>query len=558
MFLDVVYKEWKKIACAAIVLLCLAWLLMFSCRSRQQVSSSVTQTTPPKPEHETFRGVDVAPRQILIKISSCEGVESRQLVDKVTEFSRQITDDSGTVASRATNSCWFLIESPTLPVQRLMDRFNEAIAKKRTLIMDNVNATVVHAEPNFHFQITPPVEGQPLETYSAPPPPPPAATSSPAATLSPAATPPPPAATPSPAATPASSPDDDLFLLTWLWGLKNPENPGIDTHAEAAWGLSTGDRGIVVGVIDTGIYYEHPDLLANVWSAPRDFDVTVGGTAIHCPKGSHGFNAVALTPSEICDPLDPTTNTGHGTHVAGIIGAVGNNSEGVVGVNWETTLLGLKTIGAFGTATGLNVSRAIEFAVQLHEELGADANVRVLNASFGYLTTASDPGVDSLLLREAIELAGSKNMLFVASAGENNGNDNDVIPHYPSNYPLSNLVSVTAINSTGALATIGGSLSNHGKNSVHLAAPGKGIYSTYPVNLGYEYYRNSGTSMATPFVSGAAALMLSVPACSTLNAADLKRLIMEGTDPTPSLSETASGGRLNVFRSIELCTTGGP
>lgn len=552
MLFDMIYNQWRRIALAVIILLCIA-LSMLACRrwfssntnTGNTASSSPTQLPPPPaPEQESFNGVNVARNQLLIKLSNCSGVNTSQLVDAVTDFSRSVSDDSGIVATRATNGCWFLVKSTTLPVPILMERFNQAIANKRSLAIDSLNATVVHAEPNFHFQVNR-LPMDPIDDYAAasPSPPPPSASPSPAPTASPV---------------PIVSPDDLHFRDNKLWGLKNLINLGIDIHAENAWGLSTGSSNIVVGVIDTGIYYDHPDLANNVWSAPSAFTVTVGGTAIPCPAGSHGFNAVTADPSKICNPLDDSLVSGHGTHVAGIIGAVGNNNEGVVGVNWNIKLLGLKTMGDSGTATSLDIHRAIEFAVQLREEFGADANVRVLNASFGYLSSVYAPDVASLLLSEGVELAGSKEMLFVASAGENNGNDNDNIHHYPSGYPLSHVISVTAINKSGDLATISGSLSNHGRTSVHLGAPGKGIYSTYPLNLGDSYYSSSGTSMATPFVSGAAALMLSVPACSSLTAANLKQLIIDGVDKTSSLSETASGGRLNVFESIKRCPPGGP
>jgi subtilisin family serine protease len=480
-----------------------------------------------KEESESYRGANVAPKQLLIKISRCDGVDSKKLLESVTKFASEITHDAQATVHRATNGCWFLVKSPTLTVQRLLDVFNNAITNKQSINLDGRDVIVVDAEPNFIIKLHPPSGDQP-----------PAATS----TATPAA---------------GGSPNDPYYQANLQWGLKNHDNPGMDINVESTWSTSTGSANIVVGVIDSGIYYGHPDLADNVWSAPDDYDVTIAGEVIHCLKGTHGYNAVPLNESEICDPLDRTFNSGHGTHVSGIIGAIGNNNVGVVGGNWTTKLIGLKAIDWFDSAEITNVVNAIEFAIQVHERFGADANIRVLNASFGFMGSDPIPESDVSMLREEIDLAGTKNMLFVASAGNNDGNDNDKNPHYPSGfYNLPNLLSVTAIDGTGAIGTAGGGLANHGKNSVHLGAPGTEIYSTYPLSLGDSYYIKSGTSMATPFVSGAAALILSVPACSTLSTADLKRVIKDGVETTSSLSETASGGRLNVAKSITLCSSG--
>src|SRR5262249_46853367 len=150
-----------------------------------------------------------------------------------------------------------------------------------------------------------------------------------------------------------------------LWGMQNtgqtiqgvPGTAGADISAVPAWDISTGSRANVAAVIDTGIDYNHPDLAANVWSAPFGFTVTIGGRTISCPAGSHGFNAI----TNICDPLD---DNNHGTHVSGTIGAVGNNGFGVVGVNWTASIMGSKFLNSAGSGTTANAINAIEFVIQ--------------------------------------------------------------------------------------------------------------------------------------------------------------------------------------------------
>ena len=502
--------------------------LLFGCQ-RPQAEKPIEKIGPKLTnESETYRGARVAPRQVLMKISRCDGVDSQKLTESIRTLAIEITHDEGTTARRATNGCWFLIKVPTQTVPQLLERFNSLIASNRSFGLDQLSFTVVDVEPNFVMTLEPPTGDRP------------------------------PAASPSATPTASGTPDDPYYQTNLQWGLNNHDHPGMDVSAPAAWTRSTGTDTIVVGVLDTGIYYEHPDLRDNVWSAPRDYDVTVGGENVHCLAGTHGFNAVPLTEAEICDPLDQTYNSGHGTHVAGIIGAVGNNTQGVAGVNWRTKLVGIKVLNFFGGTDIPTVIRAIEFATQLKEKFPSEANIRVLNASFGFLGEGV-PESDLTALREAIELARDRNMLFVASAGNDHGNDNDTKAHYPSGfYALSNVLSVTAIDDSGAIATGGGGFANHGKLSVHLGAPGSEIYSTYPLSLGDSYFVKSGTSMATPFVSGAAALILSVPACSSLNVADLRDLINNGVEPTDSLKDvTVKEGRLNISKSISLCP-GGP
>src|SRR5438445_3101664 len=324
-----------------------------------------------------------------------------------------------------------------------------------------------------------------------------------------------------------------------LWGLQNTGQiiqasvgvPGADIKATAAWDISTGSRANVAAVIDTGIDYRHPDLAANVWSAPAAFTVTIGGKSITCPAGSHGFNAI----TNVCDPLD---DNNHGSHVSGTIGAVGNNGTGVVGVNWTASIMGSKFLDAAGSGTTANAINAIEFAVQAKAAFAATsgANVRVLSNSW-------EGGAFSQALLDEINRANANDMLFVAAAG-NSISNNDVIPHFPSSYNAPNVVAVAATDNTDSLAFF----SNFGPASVHLGAPGMDVLST---TIGGNYAYLSGTSMATPHVSGAALLVLSKCA---LNTASLKTLLLNNVDPIPSLTGlTATGGRLNVNKAIRAC-----
>jgi subtilisin family serine protease len=306
-----------------------------------------------------------------------------------------------------------------------------------------------------------------------------------------------------------------------LWGLNKISSP-------LAWDISTGSTADVAAVIDTGIDYTHPDLAANVWSAQTAYTVTIAGRSITCPAGSHGFNAITNT----CDPMDDNS---HGTHVSGTIGAVGNNGAGVAGVNWNTRIIGAKFLNKQGSGYTSDAINAIDFVIQTKQLTGA--NVRVLSNSW------SGGGYSQALLDE-INKANTNDMLFVAAAG-NDGKDNDITPSYPASYAAVNVVAVAATDSTDSLA----SWSNWGKTTVNLAAPGVNIYSTIR-NGGYAYY--SGTSMATPHVSGAALLILSE--CN-LDTAQLKTNILSNVDPVPSLNgKTVTGGRLNVNKAIRACS----
>jgi len=320
-----------------------------------------------------------------------------------------------------------------------------------------------------------------------------------------------------------ATPDDSSF--SELWGLDR-------ISAIPAWDLTVGSNAHLVGVIDTGIDYTHPDLAANIWSAPTPFSVTVGNDLVHCGAGAHGFNAITRQ----CNPMD---DNNHGTHVAGTIGAVGNNGIGVTGVNWTAQLMAIKFLDDQGSGTTADAIAAIEFAMGVKQAFQATdaANVRVLSASWG------GPDFSQALL-DQVNAANAADMLFVAAAG-NNGSDNDILPFYPAAFDAPNMVTVAASSFGDGPAYY----SNYGATSVHLAAPGDFILST---TIGNNYAYSSGTSMAAPHVSGAAALVLSYCALDT---AGLKDTLLGTVDYRPSLAgATVSGGRLNVNSALYACT----
>jgi len=323
-----------------------------------------------------------------------------------------------------------------------------------------------------------------------------------------------------------TNPNDSFFAS--LWGMEKIDAP-------LAWDRSTGATSVVIGVVDTGIDYTHPDLVENVWTAPSAFSVTIGGHIVNCPAGSHGFNAIESS----CDPRD---DHNHGTHVSGTIGATGNNSLGVVGVNWRAQVMGLKFLGANGMGTTSNAINAIEFAIQTKARFAGTAtpvNVRVLSNSW------SGSGFSQSLLAE-INKANANDILVVAAAG-NEAANNDQTPSYPANFSTiaPNVIAVAATDSGDGFP----GFSNYGAATVQLGAPGVGIYSTVP---GGQYLSLNGTSMATPHVAGAALLALS--ACPSLDTAALKNAILSNVDPIPSLAgRTVTGGRLNINRTLRSC-----
>ena len=309
-------------------------------------------------------------------------------------------------------------------------------------------------------------------------------------------------------------PNDPEFSEGRLWPLLNPERgdggSGADIDAPRAWDLLTGAPDIVVALLDTGIRYSHEDLAVNVWTNPRD--------------GSHGFNA--LTGSH--DPLD---DNGHGTLLAGIIGAVGNNGLGVVGVAWRVKIMACKFVDESGRG---RVSDAI-LALQFARENGA----RIINASWFFEE-------NSTALSDAIGEARAAGIIVVAAAG-NLAKDIDSTPFFPASFAHDNIVSVAATTRTDDLFL----LSNFGATNVDLAAPGGDVLSTSSLS-DHSYATNSvSTSSAAAYVSGSLALMLA--AFPKENYAQILQRLFQGVDVLPGLQgKCVTGGRLNLRKALAL------
>jgi thermitase len=330
-------------------------------------------------------------------------------------------------------------------------------------------------------------------------------------------------------------PDDASFAAQW--GLHNTGQNGgnvdADIDAPEAWELQTGSSNVVVAVIDTGVDYRHSDLAPNLWTNEAELNGVAGVDDDGNGIVDDIYGARWTDGNGEPTSGDPIDGYGHGTHVSGIIGAVGNNGIGVAGVNHRVRLMSLKFLDDEGYGSAADAIAAIEYAV----------------AEGAYLTSNSwGGGPFSQALRDAIAAAESAGQLFVAAAGNGGsdqiGDDNDIFPQYPSSYDLASIISVAASTEQDDLAYF----SNYGRQSVDLAAPGTDILSTLPGNTyGFE----SGTSMATPYVSGVAALLFAhAPGAS---AQEVKQWILEGVDPIPALSgSSVTGGRLNAAASLVL------
>lgn len=321
-------------------------------------------------------------------------------------------------------------------------------------------------------------------------------------------------------------------MLGQLWGIQNVGAAdsdgatgvtGIDVNAVRAWDIQTGSKDILVAVIDTGVNYNHPDLKDNIWTNEAEMNGEAGvdddnNGIVDDIHGANFVNASAPTG----DPMD---DHGHGSHCSGTIGAKGDDGAGLVGVAWNTKIMGLKFLSASGGGTLEGAIQAINYA----NKMGA----KIMSNSWG-------GGGFSEALKEVISQSNERGALFVAAAG-NDGSNNDSSNTYPANYDVANVLSVAAINNRGQLA----SFSNYGRNKVHVGAPGVNVVSV--TTAGYESW--SGTSMATPHVSGVAVLLASNE--PGLTGVELKERIIKTARPISTLkSKVKSKGVADAYMAL--------
>ncbi|HAR41534.1 MAG TPA: subtilase [Bdellovibrionales bacterium] len=331
--------------------------------------------------------------------------------------------------------------------------------------------------------------------------------------------------------TPGQTPNDPDFGK--LWGMKNTGQPdatgqvgraGADINVLPLWNQGfTGNRKVLVGVIDTGVDWTHPDLIENIYTNPGEAGELSANGIDDDGNGLiddvHGWDFESKSKNSNDD-------NGHGSHVAGTIGASGNNGVGVAGVNWQVSILPIKFLDAQGSGSLQGAIDAIEYAKKM--------KVSIINASWG-------GNQFSQLLSDSVKSTGDAGIIFVAAAG-NDSSDNDTAGSYPAGFGHPNIIAVAATDNQDNIAKF----SNFGRKTVHVAAPGVKILST---TKNGAYAVLSGTSMASPHVAGVAALLLSLR--PEWDYATLKERLIRTSDPMPSLSrKVLSKGRVNVMNAL--------
>ncbi|MDP8202909.1 MAG: S8 family serine peptidase, partial [Candidatus Tenebribacter mawsonii] len=317
-------------------------------------------------------------------------------------------------------------------------------------------------------------------------------------------------------------PNDPSFGDQWALNNtgQNDGTPDADIDAPESWDITTGDTNIVVGVIDSGIDYEHEDLEDNIWTNWDEIpDNGIDDDNNGYIDDIHGWDFY----NNDDDPMD---DFGHGTHVAGTIGAVSNNGIGVTGVAWDVRMMALKFLGSDGSGPTSGAVSAIIY--------GTANGVKLTNNSWG-------GGEYSQTLYDAIASADTAGILFIASAG-NDAKDNDANPTYPSCYDLENIISIASTDRNDSLSTF----SNWGLSTVDIAAPGSSILSTEPNN---QYGYKSGTSMAAPNVSGG--IVLAWAQFPGFSSHQIIHQILGGSDQKENLDGLMnSGSRLNIYNAV--------
>ncbi|MFH0879662.1 MAG: S8 family peptidase, partial [Lentisphaerota bacterium] len=326
-------------------------------------------------------------------------------------------------------------------------------------------------------------------------------------------------------------PNDPSF--NQLYGMHNTGQtggtPDADIDAPEAWDVWQGSSNTLVGVIDTGVDYVHTDLAANYWYNPGETGTDGSGNdrrANGLDDDGNGFVDDYRGWDFYNDDNNPMDDHSHGSHCSGTIGGVGNNAVGVAGVCWDVSIVALKFLSGGGSGSTSDAIDAVYYGTRI--------GVKLTSNSWG-------GGGFSTGLMDAIEDASQHGILFIAAAG-NDGVDNDLAPHYPSSYTNANIIAVAATDHSDLMAYF----SCYGLRSVDLGAPGVNILSTVPGN-GYSSF--SGTSMATPHVAGAAALLWSLQPSATHTA--IRDALFTGVDTNSALrGRSVTGGRLNVYKSL--------